>query len=328
MGVSNRKSDTLRKLPQGEGDRGTDIEHWSVIPAEVPGSLESYEQGLLSASALVEDSHTRCRALGVDPSWVRLGAPLSDDDFRDMRQSLAALASYARLLFGDLHRNILTQRAVFVLTSACGQIIYLHSCPEMMERAATLCGMRAGVSLAEESCGTTAVALALRHNMAAALRTDQHFCTLFKQCCSVAYPVEAGDGTIKACAAIFGHADDHLGEKAALVRCIAKELSQFCLNSLPPDERATGGEHLEYVQRSAAPPIELTPRQLRVLSLFSEGLSYKQIARTLGVTSIKTVEEHLDAVRGKLGVTYRRQCIQRATEMGLLGRPELLSAGS
>jgi transcriptional regulator EpsA len=62
----------------------------------------------------------------------------------------------------------------------------------------------------------------------------------------------------------------------------------------------------------------LTARQKEILILFSQGLTYKQIAEKLQVRSHKTIEQHLDSVRLKLSVKTRRECIQKAVNLGLL----------
>lgn len=287
---------------------------------EAPEVLDNHEQDLLSHEAVVRDSHARCNRLGVDPDWTRIRQRLSPAAFHAMMRSHAGLAAYSRILFADLHQSILTQNTVFVLTAASGHIICLYSSPEMRERTALHCGMGPGVSLTEESCGTTAVAISLRQHTPAALRAEQHYCSLFRQCYSVAAPIDGRDGTSSACVAIFSHAEGRLGEKIALARCISRELSRFCL-----DSSARSLDEILYTPPTAPPgdqtpsvTVKLTVRQKRVLELFAQGLSYKQIARELGVASTKTIEEHLDAVRGKLGVANRRQCIQHATELGLL----------
>ncbi|HJT58954.1 MAG TPA: AAA family ATPase [Ktedonobacteraceae bacterium] len=61
----------------------------------------------------------------------------------------------------------------------------------------------------------------------------------------------------------------------------------------------------------------LTCRQLEVLQLMTEGLSNAEIANRL-FTSLKTVEHHVSAVLGKLGVHSRAQAIRVAHELKLL----------
>jgi DNA-binding NarL/FixJ family response regulator len=61
----------------------------------------------------------------------------------------------------------------------------------------------------------------------------------------------------------------------------------------------------------------LTPRELSVLQLMTQGLANKQIARRLGI-SIETVKEYASAIYRKLGVTDRVTAVFKAQELGLL----------
>ena len=62
---------------------------------------------------------------------------------------------------------------------------------------------------------------------------------------------------------------------------------------------------------------ELTLRQRRVLELLAQGLSNKQIARTLAISEI-TVKAHVSSIFRKLGVTNRVQAVLEAGR--LLGK--------
>ncbi|BCJ51348.1 hypothetical protein Asp14428_28230 [Actinoplanes sp. NBRC 14428] len=62
---------------------------------------------------------------------------------------------------------------------------------------------------------------------------------------------------------------------------------------------------------TAADPTGLTARQREVLELLAEGLSNAQIAAALSL-SAKTVDHHVSAVLGKLGVTSRGQAAAAA----------------
>jgi len=59
----------------------------------------------------------------------------------------------------------------------------------------------------------------------------------------------------------------------------------------------------------------LTPQQVRVLMMLSEGLLNKQIAYELGVSEA-TVKAHVSAVLQKLGVESRTQAVIAASRMG------------
>ena len=62
---------------------------------------------------------------------------------------------------------------------------------------------------------------------------------------------------------------------------------------------------------------DLTPRELEVLQLVSEGLSNKGIARSLGISE-HTVKFHVNAILGKLGAQSRTEAVVRATRAGLI----------
>jgi DNA-binding NarL/FixJ family response regulator len=64
----------------------------------------------------------------------------------------------------------------------------------------------------------------------------------------------------------------------------------------------------------------LTPQQVRVLTMLSEGLLNKQIAYELGVSEA-TVKAHVSAILDKLGVDSRTQAVIAASKIGVTQRP-------
>ncbi len=62
---------------------------------------------------------------------------------------------------------------------------------------------------------------------------------------------------------------------------------------------------------------KLTPRELSVLRLMTQGLANKQIARQLGI-SIDTVKEYASGVYRKLEATDRVSAVFKAQELGIL----------
>ena len=60
----------------------------------------------------------------------------------------------------------------------------------------------------------------------------------------------------------------------------------------------------------------LTPREIEILSLIGDGMTYAQIAEKLG-RSIRTVERHRDSMCAKLGVTNRVDLARMAFRAGL-----------
>ncbi len=115
-------------------------------------------------------------------------------------------------------------------------------------------------------------------------------------------------------------------EPAAIRRCLEFGASGFVPKSLPvetirgavrevleggvwtpPDldlDQAGDGENAELVARLAT----LTPQQVRVLMMLSEGLLNKQIAYKLGVSEA-TVKAHVSAILQKLSVDSRTQAV-------------------
>ncbi len=61
----------------------------------------------------------------------------------------------------------------------------------------------------------------------------------------------------------------------------------------------------------------LTPREVEVLQLLSQGLPNKGIAQRLGISD-HTVKFHVNAILGKLGVQSRGEAIVQAVRLGLV----------
>jgi ATP/maltotriose-dependent transcriptional regulator MalT len=55
----------------------------------------------------------------------------------------------------------------------------------------------------------------------------------------------------------------------------------------------------------------LTARELQVLALLAQGLSYREIAQRL-LVAVGTVQAHCGGIYGKLGVNNRTQALLRA----------------
>lgn len=67
---------------------------------------------------------------------------------------------------------------------------------------------------------------------------------------------------------------------------------------------------------AAAEVPELTPRELEIVTLVSEGLRNEEVGRRLGISE-KTVRNHLTAIFQKLGVSGRLELVVYAYERGL-----------
>jgi DNA-binding NarL/FixJ family response regulator len=64
-------------------------------------------------------------------------------------------------------------------------------------------------------------------------------------------------------------------------------------------------------------PDRLTSREVHVLKLVSAGLTNREIAESLGLSS-RTVDAHLRSIFGKIGVGSRSAATRYAVEHGLV----------
>ena len=81
----------------------------------------------------------------------------------------------------------------------------------------------------------------------------------------------------------------------------------------PPDVDLSAGSDAETAELMAR-MTSLTPQQVRVLMMLSEGLLNKQIAYQLGVSEA-TVKAHVSAILQKLGVESRTQAVIAAAKI-------------
>jgi DNA-binding NarL/FixJ family response regulator len=82
---------------------------------------------------------------------------------------------------------------------------------------------------------------------------------------------------------------------------------------MPPDVDLAAGSDAETAELMAR-MATLTPQQVRVLMMLSEGLLNKQIAYQLGVSEA-TVKAHVSAILQKLGVESRTQAVIAAAKI-------------
>ncbi|MBU0493977.1 MAG: response regulator transcription factor [Chloroflexi bacterium] len=74
------------------------------------------------------------------------------------------------------------------------------------------------------------------------------------------------------------------------------------------------------IRLAIATPAQLTPREMEVLQLLAQGLSNRDIARRLVISS-RTVNFHLDNVYAKLGVHSRTEAAVYALQRGWVRDP-------
>jgi DNA-binding NarL/FixJ family response regulator len=92
----------------------------------------------------------------------------------------------------------------------------------------------------------------------------------------------------------------------------------------PPDVDLSAGSDAEAAELMAR-MATLTPQQVRVLMMLSEGLLNKQIAYQLGVSEA-TVKAHVSAILQKLGVESRTQAVIAAAKIEAGQWPQSVAA--
>lgn len=271
------------------------------------------EQFFVSNDCITK-SHQRCEQQGLPRNLCRALDVLDPHEFESTLHLSNGLAAFASLLFIATLEKVTDRRMLLILTDSNARIVALHSAPQVISAAAEK-GVCLGASLADESLGTNAVSLALHHLEPVVLRGEQHYCHFMQDWYCVAIPLVDAHGAIIGCVDISMSSEEGLGDRLALAGFLARELVCHFMKS--PGRVPNGNREQERLFGAYA-TIQLTERQKQALALFSKGLSYKQIARQMDLQSIKTVQEHLDAVRVKLGADTRRDCVRIAAENGLL----------
>lgn len=86
---------------------------------------------------------------------------------------------------------------------------------------------------------------------------------------------------------------------------------------LDPTQARAVVETARTLAASSYGALRLTPREGEILACITDGMSVKQTARTLGITT-KTVENLQTRLFRKLGARNRAQAVMRARELGVM----------
>ena len=106
------------------------------------------------------DSWKRCKEIGVDPAASPQLPKISESDWNDLRDANRAVID-ATEKFAAMLGDLLTEQGVQIsITDAQGRLLYYHN---FDQSAAENELFSPGDSLSEESCGTTAVGLAIKY---------------------------------------------------------------------------------------------------------------------------------------------------------------------
>lgn len=277
-----------------------------------PRNPHDFEFSTLVPPDRLERSHSYCRSLPLSRDLTQPRERLEGASLCGMLVRNHPLLDHARPVLDHMQKYLPDWRETLVLTDAQGIVVALFSGALMLDRLRDELSLQVGTSLCEHSSGTNAFCLALRYHEPMSVYGNQHYCRLFRGWASIAAPVMALDGRPRAGVGLLLPALVDAGHGLALVYALAQAL-QSSLNMKPALSSVQDILHPQGRGRAG-----LTERQQQVLRLFAHGMSYKGIAQELGLRSAKTVGEHLDAIRAKLGAETRRECIRMALDRSLL----------
>ncbi len=94
-----------------------------------------------------------------------------------------------------------------------------------------------------------------------------------------------------------------------------KILSEFAHQKSPADTQPATGNQAG-VQADGTLPTSLSPRQMQILTLVSQGQTYHEVAETICITE-RTVKYHMAEILQRLHLQNRAQVIAYAARMGL-----------
>jgi LuxR family maltose regulon positive regulatory protein len=70
------------------------------------------------------------------------------------------------------------------------------------------------------------------------------------------------------------------------------------------------------VRKNKNKPLKLSPRQLEILGYLRQNFSYREIGEKIG-SKVSTVNDHIDKLYKKLGVSNAREAVLKARELGI-----------
>lgn len=224
---------------------------------------------------------------------------LGEDDLKTKLNENRVLLS----LFKEAVEKIYTQVVggySFLLTDYTGTILCIKN---------NYTFLKEGISLAEESIGTNAIALAIKLREKFNTQPQHHYCSFFGKMHLFAVPVCVKDNLIGSLAVTT------IGQPIEKELIIITELLGYQLS-----------REMESVYRYDAKiqisEIDFNNKQLSVLKLLARGLTEKAVAVEIGV-SINTVRYHKKAIFRKLDTGNIIDAVVKGLKYGLVSIDEI-----
>ena len=146
----------------------------SALQALAPRAPTAFEPAAQVRSALIEQSHQRCSALGLKRIERPDFEPLIRSDLSLARDRNNRLSTHAAPVMELLAEQIVNTESMIVLTDANGTILHTVGDDDFLERAGKV-ALSPGVSWAEHSKGTNAIGTTLFEERPTLVHANEHF---------------------------------------------------------------------------------------------------------------------------------------------------------
>lgn len=181
---------------------------------------------------LIEQSHQRCRALGVSrierPDHALLGRP----DLNLARERNRRLYDHAAPVMEMLYEQIVNSQSMVVLTDATGTVLHAVGDDEFLGRARQV-ALAPGANWSEAAKGTNAVGTALIEEQAVLVHADEHYLHANHFLTCSAAPILDPRGNILGVLDVSGDRGSYHPHTMALVTMSARMIENRCLTDDP-----------------------------------------------------------------------------------------------
>lgn len=246
-------------------------------------------------SDLLKESHNRCKAHNLKKNPNRPIHRLSDAEHLVLTQQLSPIKLAMAASFYVLLRVLPGDEKFCLVTDSRGYIIDMCGKEHILKAAADM-QISNGVLFDEATFGTTAVSLALRHNIPVYLSGDEHYCSIFHKSECLGVPLFDSNNNVFASIGICSYLGSSLANDIVL-EIVSKFMSRLDFLNDKNDQETC----LTKLSPSADSHTLLSRRQLQVIQLRANGYLNKQIANKLEI-HLDTVKEHVSAALKRLRV--------------------------
>jgi transcriptional regulator of acetoin/glycerol metabolism len=253
-------------------------------------------------------SWTRCIKAGMVNSIAPSSTCVNEEVMKTALQESKMLISLFENLGKEFDDLAIHNKLAFLLTNSDGLLLKKRSFSDLNKKVNKM-EIKAGMSFAEESCGTNAISLSRRLKKPVYTLPIYHYCDFLKSFYLYATPLSV-NGVVIGYLAVCRLDKPIKMELMAIMELTAyKIMHEFRAKekspALPADRES-----------------ELNAKQLEILKFLAMGLPDKTIAQKKGIT-LNTVKYHKKNIFKKLGVECSVQAIIKCLKLNLLSIGEI-----